>query len=149
MIITQKHLPRRTFLRGAGTILALPLLDAMIPALRAERTTAAAPVRRLGIVHYPMGVVDETWRPRIEGSAYEMTEALAPIAKYRDKFLVLSGLSADPDRTKAGFHDRAICSFLTGCEMTKGRIKVGVSVDQIAAQELGKQTQISSLETGT
>src|ERR1700734_1354245 len=98
MIITKKHIPRRTFLRGAGTMLALPLLDAMVPALRAERLTAAAPVRRMGVVHYPMGVVEETWRPRTEGAGYEMTEALAPLAKYRDKFLVLTGLSADPDR---------------------------------------------------
>lgn len=149
MIITGEHLPRRTFLRGAGITLALPLLEAMVPALRAQRLTAAAPVRRLGVVMYPMGVVDETWRPRKEGKHYELTESLAPLAKYREQFLVLSGLSADPDRSKAGFHDRAICSFLTGCEMTKGKIKVGISVDQIAANELGKQTQIASLETGT
>ena len=63
MFVTQKSLPRRTILRGAGTALALPLLDAMIPALRAERLTAAAPVRRLGFVMYPLGVDQDRWRP--------------------------------------------------------------------------------------
>ena len=110
MIITRKHLPRRTFLRGAGTVLALPLLDAMIPALRAERLTAAAPVRRLGFVFYTLGVDEAKWRPAGEGAGYHLSEGLMPLAKHKDKFLVLTGLSSDPDRTKAGFHDRALGS---------------------------------------
>ena len=149
MIITKKHLPRRTFLRGAGTALALPLLDAMIPALRAERLTAAAPVRRLGFVFYPLGVDQDRWRPMGEGADYQLSEALAPLAPHKNKFLVLSGLSSDPDRTKAGFHDRALASFMTGVELTKGKIQVGISVDQVAAQTLGKETQFASLELAT
>src|SRR6202162_5558743 len=139
MIVTKKHLPRRTFLRGAGTALALPLLDAMIPAMRAERLTAAAPVRRLGFVYYPLGVDQDRWRPIGEGSAYQLSEALAPLAPHKNKFIVLSGLSSDPDRTKAGFHDRALASFMTGVELTKGKIHVGISIDQLAAQTLGKE----------
>ncbi len=139
MYITQKHLPRRTFLRGAGTTLALPLLDAMIPAMRAERLTAAAPVRRLGFVYYPLGVDRERWTPTGEGKSYELSEALAPLAPHKNKFVVLGGLSSDPDRTKAGFHDRAIASFMTGCEPTQGKVHVGISVDQLAALELGAE----------
>ncbi len=149
MIISRKHLPRRTFLRGAGTALALPLLDAMIPALRADRLTAAAPVRRLGFVFYTLGVNEAKWRPTGEGANYQLSEALAPLAKHRDKFLVLSGLSSDPDRTKAGFHDRALASFMTGVEPVRGKVQVGISVDQVAAQALSKETQFASLELST
>jgi hypothetical protein len=149
MIITRKHLPRRTFLRGAGVSLALPLLDAMIPALRAERLTAAAPVRRLGFIYYTLGVNEDKWRPKNAGASYEMSEGLAPLAHHRDKFVVITGLSSDPDRTKAGFHDRALTSFMTGVEMTRGKVHVGVSVDQIAAEALGKETQFASLEMAT
>lgn len=149
MIITQKHLPRRTFLRAAGTSLALPLLDAMIPALKAERLTAAAPVRRLGFIYYTLGVNVDKWRPKGEGANYELSPALAPLAPYKNKFLVMSGLSSDPDRTKSGFHDRALTSFMTGVELVRGKVHVGVSVDQVAARELGKETQFASLELAT
>ncbi|MEZ5399931.1 MAG: DUF1552 domain-containing protein [Bryobacteraceae bacterium] len=138
-------MPRRTVLRGAGTALALPLLDAMIPAARAEKDTAA-PVRRLGFIMYPLGVDEDRWRPKGEGASYESSEALQPLAPHRGKFVVISGLSSDPDRSKPGFHDRALSSFMTGVEMTKGRVQVGISVDQLAAQTLGKQTQFASLE---
>jgi hypothetical protein len=146
MMIFQKHLPRRTFLRGAGTTLALPLLDAMIPALKADSATAAAPVRRLGFVFYTLGVNVDRWRPKGEGADYQLSEALTPLAPHKRKFVVISGLSSDPDRTKAGFHDRALASFMTGVEPVKGKIQVGISVDQVAAQVLGKETQFASLE---
>ena len=149
MIITRKHLSRRTLLRGAGTALALPLLDAMIPALRADHLTAAAPVRRLGFIFYTLGVNEAKWRPSGEGADYKLSEALAPLAPHRNKFVVLSGLSSDPDRTKVGFHDRALASFMTGVEPVKGKVQVGISVDQVAAQALGKETQFSSLEFST
>jgi hypothetical protein len=149
MIITRKHLPRRTFLRGAGVTLALPLLDAMVPALKAERLTAAAPVRRLGFVFYTLGVNVDKWRPKGDGADYQPSEALAPLAPHRSKFVVLSGLSSDPDRTKSGFHDRALTSFMTGVELIRGKVYVGVSVDQVAAQVLGKETQFASLELAT
>ena len=149
MFVTKKGLPRRTLLRGAGTVLALPLLDAMIPACTAERLTVAAPVRRLGFIFYPLGVDQDRWRPIGEGANYEFSEALMPLAPHKKKFVVLGGLSSDPDRTKPGFHDRAMASFMTGCEPTKGRLHVGISVDQVAAQTLGRQTQFASLELAT
>jgi hypothetical protein len=80
MIVTKKRLPRRTFLRGAGTALALPLLDAMIPAMRADRLTAAAPVRRLGFIYYPLGVDQDRWRPIGEGAGYQLSKTLGPLA---------------------------------------------------------------------
>jgi hypothetical protein len=149
MFLTQKHLPRRTFLRGAGIALGLPLLDAMVPAMAAERLTAAAPVRRLGFIIYPLGVDQDRWRPKGDGATYQTSEALAPLEAFRRKFVVFSGLSSDPDRTKAGFHDRALASFLTGVEPTKGKVHVGISVDQLAAQTLGKETPFASLELST
>jgi hypothetical protein len=136
-------------LRGAGTALALPLLDAMIPAMRAESLTAAAPVRRLGFLFYTLGVNEDKWKPKGQGADYQLSPALAPLALHKQKFLVISGLSSDPDRTKAGFHDRALASFMTGVEPVRGKIQVGISVDQVAAQVLGKQTQFASLELAT
>ena len=149
MIIAKKHLDRRTFLRGASTVLALPLLDAMIPALRPDRLTAAAPVRRLGFVMYPMGVVVDKWKPIGEGADYQMNSALAPLTPFRDKFIITSGLTSSPDRTKTDFHDRAMASYMTGCEPTTGKVHVGISVDQVAAQALGRETAFASLEMST
>jgi len=146
MLVTKTHLSRRTVLRGAGTSLALPLLDAMIPALRAERETAAAPVSRLGFIIYPLGVDQDRWKPKGQGAEYQLSEALAPLAPHRSKFVVISGLSSDPDRSKPGFHDRALASFLTGVEPAKGNVHFGISVDQVAAIALGKETQFASLE---
>lgn len=145
MFLLKKQLPRRTLLRGAGVALGLPLLDAMLPAA----TPDPAPVRRLGFVMYPLGVDQDRWRPKAEGAGYDFSEALAPLAPHRKKFTILSGLSSDPDRTKAGFHDRALASFMTGVEPAKGKVQVGISVDQIAAQTLGKETPFASLELAT
>ena len=149
MFVTKRHLPRRTFLRGAGTTLALPLLDAMVPALTAESRTVAAPIRRLGFIYFPLGVDRDRWDPVGDGPGYRASQGLAPLAAHREKFVVLSGLSSDPDRSKAGFHDRAMASFLTGCEPTEGKVHVGISVDQVAAHTLGKQTPFASLELAT
>jgi Protein of unknown function (DUF1552) len=148
MIITRKHLSRRTFLRGAGVAIALPFLDAMHPAFSAERSTAAAPLRRFLIVEYPHGVVDATWNPIGEGADYQMSESLMPLARHRDQLIIFRGLTSSPDRTKVCFHPRAIASFLTGCEPTEGEVRVGISIDQIAAESLGAHTQFASLELG-
>ncbi|MBM3766131.1 MAG: DUF1552 domain-containing protein [Acidobacteria bacterium] len=145
MFLTRKKLARRTLLRGAGVSIGLPLLDAMA----AAATPEPPPVRRLGFIMYPLGVDQARWKPKGEGASYTFSEALAPLSPHRNKFTVISGLSSDPDRTKAGFHDRALASFLTGVEMTKGKVHVGISVDQIAAKTLGKETPFASLELST
>ncbi len=149
MIVSKKYLDRRTFLRGASTVLALPLLDAMIPALRPDRLTAALPVRRLGFVMYPLGVVVDKWKPVGEGADYQLSPALAPLARFQKKFIITSGLTSSPDRTKTDFHDRAMASYMTGCEPTSGKVHVGISVDQVAAQVLGRETAFASLEMST
>ena len=146
--VSGKIISRRTLLRGTGAAIALPFLDAMHPAFSAERNTAAAPVRRLGIVYFPHGATDR-WLPSGEGPSFKLSPGLAPLERHKSRILVLAGLSAVPDRTKPEFHDRAVASWLTGCELTRGKVQVGISMDQIAAAHSGKETQFSSLELGT
>ncbi len=153
MIITKRHLPRRTVLRGLGASLALPLLDGMVPALSAQRATAANPVRRLGAIYVPNGVEMRAWIPSATGTALELSPILAPLEPVRDQVCVLSGLADKPaiplEGEGVGDHARAAATWLTGVHATKTEgpdIRAGVSMDQIAARELGKHTQLSSLE---
>ena len=151
MIIARKSIPRRAFLRGTGAVLALPVLDAMTPALSAE---PAAPIR-LSFIEVPNGIMMDKWTPATEGADYAMTPILEPIAQFRDRMSVLSGLdqhqSAALGFEIGGDHPRACTAWLTGahCKMTSGAdLRAGISVDQVAAREFGKQTQLASLEIG-
>ena len=152
MIITKMQLPRRTFLRGVGATLALPLLDSMMPAF-ATRASAAAPVTRLGVVYVPNGIVMDQWTPDEAGIGFEMKSVMQPLEPYRDQMVVLSGLAnkhgdALPGEG-AGDHARAAGAFLTGVHPKKtagADIRAGVSMDQIAARELANETQLASLE---
>ena len=152
MIITRKSLPRRTFLRGLGTTLALPLLDAMVPAFAATRNSAAKPACRMGFVYVPNGIIMDRFTPATEGAGFELTPILKPLAPFRDRFLVLSGLAhinGRPLGDGPGDHARAGATFLTGVHPKKTEgvdIHAGISADQIAARELGKRTQLASLE---
>jgi hypothetical protein len=153
MFVSRIHLPRRTFLQGLGATIALPLLDGMIPALSALAQTAAKPVRRLGIVYAPNGMNIWRWRPATEGAAFELTPLLEPLASFRSQLLVLSGMSnqqADAVPGEGGGdHSRGQAAFLTGVHAKKTQgpdFQAGVSMDQIAARELGNQTQLASLE---
>jgi uncharacterized protein DUF1552 len=153
MVITKKCLPRRTFLRGMSTVLALPLLDAMTPAFAAIGSTAAKPIRRLGAVYLPNGTNMAEWTPAAEGAAFEMSRILQPLTPFRDQLLVLSGMSnrqADPWGDGGGDHSRGQTAFLTGVHAKKslGDVQAGVSMDQIAAKQLGQYTQLASLELG-
>ncbi|HUK35648.1 MAG TPA: DUF1552 domain-containing protein, partial [Vicinamibacterales bacterium] len=94
MIVIRKTLSRRTMLRGMGTAVALPLLDAMVPALTALAQTAAAPVRRLGVVYHPNGVIYQNWLPKGVGRDFELSRVLAPLAPFRDQLTVVTGLSS-------------------------------------------------------
>ncbi len=148
MIITKKALPRRTVLRGLGATLALPLLDGMVPALSAMRNTPAAGMRRFGVLYVPNGMAMEYWTPKGTGAAFELSPILAPMKQHRDHMLVLSGLHPG---IGGGAHAGASTKFLTGVpgHMTDGTgIRSGTSIDQLLGQELGKQTQLSSLELG-
>ena len=146
MIITKKAIPRRAVLRGIGATLALPLLDGMVPALSAIRTTAARGVRRFGVVYVPNGMAMEHWTPTGEGTAFEFSPILQPMAPLRDRTLVLTGLNPGPG---GGAHAGASTKFLTGVagRMTDGaEIHSGTSIDQLLGKELGQYTQLSSLE---
>jgi len=145
MIITKKAIPRRTVLRGIGASLALPLLDGMVPAFASLRNTVAKPVGRLGVVYVPNGMAMEYWTPAAEGTAFELTPILQPLAPFRDELLVLSGLSGVRG---GGAHASASTRFLTGTpsKQTEYDLHGGISMDQFAARELGQYTQLASLE---
>ena len=146
MIITKKAIPRRAVLRGIGATLALPLLDGMVPALSAIRNTAASGMRRFGVVYVPNGMAMEHWTPTGEGTAFEFSRILQPMAPFRDRTLVLTGLNPGPG---GGAHAGASTKFLTGIpgKMTDGaEIQSGTSIDQLLGRELGQYTQLSSLE---
>ena len=156
MFITKKAIPRRMFLQGLGATLALPLLDGMVPAFAGPLDAAAKPTIRLSTVYIPNGAIMEKWTPAATGADYELTPILEPLAAFKDRMLVLTGLShasgdSLPGEGAAGPHERAGSTYLTGVhpKRTDGAdIHVGISMDQIAAKEMGKHTQLASLELG-
>jgi len=155
MMVFKKSIPRRTFLRGAGTVLALPLLDAMLPAFASAADIASRIATRLSFFTVPNGIIMDKWTPAAVGNSYDITPVLEPLAAFKDRIVVLSGLANNEARKLefeiAGDHPRACSAYLTAThpKMTSGSdIRCGVSVDQIAAKELGKHTQLPSLEIG-
>jgi hypothetical protein len=147
MMIFRKAVPRRTFLRGTGVALTLPLLDAMTPAFAA---TPATPLRAV-FVYGPNGKILKRWTPAKQGADYEMTPSLEPLAKFRQDMLLVSGLNikaADmrPGEDGSG-HARSSAAFLTGIH-PKPDGALGASADQIMAREFAKDTQFASLELG-
>jgi Protein of unknown function (DUF1552) len=143
--LTTKPLPRRTVLRGLGATLALPMLDAMVPAFSLRARAAAAPVHRFQTFYVPNGMAMEYWLPKAEGAAFELTPILEPLAPYRSQMLVLSGIKANWNYIHAG----ASGSFLTGT-VRGGRneieIVADVSIDQLLARHFASETQLPSLE---
>src|ERR1700704_3738394 len=151
MLISKLALPRRTFLHGIGAALALPLLDAMVPALTAMAQTAASPVRRLGFVYIPMGMNAAAWTPKAEGTITELSPPLTPLLPFLDQVTVVTNLELRNAYT-TGNHASANCAFLScsKAKRTEGTdYQLGTTVDQIAAQSIGKGTPIPSLELGT
>ena len=153
MIIMKKAIPRRTVLRGVGATLALPLLDSMVPAMSALSKTPAKPTIRLGTVYVPNGIRMQQFTPATDGAAFEITPILEPLASFRDRILVLTGLANKEADGLAGEgggdHARAAGAYLTGVhpKKTEGSdLRAGISIDQIAAGVLGKETQLGSLE---
>ena len=158
MFLTNRTLPRRTFLRGLGTTLALPLLDAMVPALRGTAFAQATVARRLGFIYMPNGVAKNSsgidyWTPTGTGRSFELSQILSPLAPFKDKMVVIGGL--DHKQAEAGNdgasgdHTRGTSSWLTGVypKRTEGAdVRNGISADQIAASAIGTQTPLPSLE---
>jgi Protein of unknown function (DUF1552) len=151
MIVTKMALPRRTFLRGLGATVALPLLDAMVPAMSALAATPARPVRRLGYVYIPMGMNPVPWTPRAEGRLTELSPSLASLQPYLDHLTILTNLELKNANT-TGNHASSNCAFLS-CARAKRTestdYELGITVDQIAAKQIGGETPIPSLELGT
>jgi len=147
--ITKRSLSRRTFLRGAGTALALPLLDAMLPALTPMATAAATPRKRLGFVYVPNGVIVDQFVPTKEGADFEISAILKPLEPFQDQLVVVSNLV----RAEAN-NNHAVSS---GCWLTGVRPKrtdgpdfrIGTSIDQIVAQQIGQDTTFPSIEVAT
>jgi hypothetical protein len=150
-VVFGKHVARRTFLRGMGAAVALPFLDATVPAF----ASAPKAVKRLGIVYVPNGMNMAEWRPTAKGRGFDLPSTLQPLAPYKERLLVLSRMSnplADPMPGEGlGDHSRAQAVFLTGVHPRKTEgtdIRAGISADQIVAKEFGKETELTSLELG-
>lgn len=147
MIVTKKALPRRTFLRGAGTTLALPLLDAMVPSLTALSKTPAQPVRRLGFVYVPMGSDITRWTPPGETALGELSPTLSSLAPVVDDVTVITNLELK--NSYPGTHATSNAGFLSAAKAKwteSTDYHLGTTVDQIAAQRIGQETRLPSLE---
>jgi hypothetical protein len=144
---------RRTLLRGAGVALGLPLLEAMIPSA-AQAAAAATSTKRLQVFYLPNGMVMQDFIPKQVGADYELSPILKPLEAYRDRFTVVSGLAHDEANAKGdgpGDHGRSCANYLTGTHPKKSEgydIRAGVSLDQMVAQHIGKDTTLPSLELG-
>ena len=150
MIITKKALPRRTFLRGIGAAVALPMLDAMIPAL-AQSGSAAESVRRIGYFYIPMGMDPEPWVPKTIGKLGSLTPSLEPLTPFLKDISVFSNMEIRDAHT-TGNHASSNCAFLScvKAKRTEGSdYYLGTTVDQIAAKVIGTETPFPSLELGT
>ena len=149
MMISKKAIPRRTVLRGMGSVLALPLLDSMMPALAALQKTPARPINRFGVMYVPNGMIMKNYLPASEGAGYELTPTLRALSPFREQVLVLSGLECIPTPGRpGGAHAKASTRFLTDVSPPTSEtwLDAGISMDQILAEETGKHTQLASLE---
>src|SRR5688572_21284580 len=152
MLLSKMSLPRRTFLRGMSAAVALPLLDAMVPALSALAQTAGRPVRRLGFVYIPMGMNPAMWTPKTVGRVTELSPSLAPLTPYLEHLTVVTNLEVKNSAVAGGNHATAGSAFLScaRAKRTEGSdYELGTTIDQIAAREVGGVTPIPSLELGT
>ncbi len=150
MFITKKHIPRRTFLRGVGATLALPLLDAMVPARTLLAQTAANPQRRLGFVYFPNGAVMDQWIPAQSGSNIQLSPILKCLEPYQSQVVVVGNLARAG--TTIGDHAVAAAGWLTGvyAKQTEAQdVLAGVTIDQIVAKQIGQETPFPSLEVAT
>ncbi|MCX6591279.1 MAG: DUF1552 domain-containing protein [Acidobacteria bacterium] len=149
-VLTQKHLSRRTLLRGAGVALGLPLLDAMHPALAAPAKTAKA--SRMAVVYVPNGIMMNQWSPAKTGTDFEFTRILKPLERFRSDITLISGLANHAaTKAKGGGHARASGSFLSGAipKYTAGAdVRAGTTFDQIAAHHFASETRVPSLQLG-
>jgi hypothetical protein len=149
MFITKKHLDRRTFLRGAGVAVGLPLLDAMIPAWTALAQTAASPKPHMGFMYLPHGAIMDQWTPVAEGTGFELTPILKPFAAFQKQLTIISGLE-NKGAIAPPVHALSPGTWLSGVTPPEGQEPhAAVTVDQVAAAHLGQDTPLPSLEVAT
>src|SRR5919108_1627314 len=148
--ITKRHLSRRTFLRGAGVTVALPFLESMVPAATPLRQTAAASKTRFGAIYFPHGATMYKWTPEGEGTNFQFSEILEPLKPYRDQISIISDMShpqAYGGGSATSNHTRSAAAFLSGANAKSGpQAYLGVTVDQLAAQKIGQDNAMPSLE---
>jgi len=152
MFIRKLSLPRRTFLRGVGATLALPLLESMVPAFTATAQSAANPARRLGCVYIPHGAIMDQWTPPTEGAGFELSPILKPLEPFRDSLVVVTNLNRPEDEGIDTNHAGAPSSWLTGVppKRTAGPdYHLGATIDQVVARQIGQDTTFPSMELAT
>jgi hypothetical protein len=145
MFITKKHLSRRTFLRGAGVAVGLPLLEAMIPASTALSQTAAKPMPRMGFIYFPHGAIMDRWTPATEGRDFEISPILKPLEKFKKQLTIVSGLE-NKAAIAPPVHALSPGTWLSGWPAKEPGALRRSHVDQMAAQHLGQDTPFPSLE---
>jgi hypothetical protein len=151
-VLTKKAIPRRTVLRGVGAAVALPLLDAMVPAATALAQTAARPRRRFGAVFVPNGAILEQWTPATTGVGFEFSPILAPLERFRDSLVVVSNLTRANPGVVEGDHAISAAGWLTGVfpRRTEAEdVRAGITIDQLLAAQIGQDTPFPSLELAT
>jgi hypothetical protein len=151
MIITRKHMPRRTFLRGlAGATIALPVLDAMIPALTAETQTLAKGQFRATFVYTPHGVILDKWVPKTAGAGYEIMPILKPLEAHKDALIVLSNLAENKGKQAGAGHASSSATWLSAAVAKDSvtDVRAGTTIDQMIAKKIGQDTPVPSMELG-
>ena len=150
MFIAKLHLSRRTFLHGLGAAVALPFLESMLPAATPLAQTAATPRTRLACIYFPHGATMDKWTPASEGAGFELSDILQPLKPFHDAVNVISDLShpqAYGGGSATANHNRSAATFLSGAHAEAGpQARLGMTVDQFAAQHIGQETPLPSIE---
>src|SRR3954471_11301482 len=150
MFITKKHLSRRTFLHGVGVTVALPFLESMVPAGTALAQTAAKGKTRFGAIYFPHGATMDKWTPAADGSSFELPEILEPLTPFLSRVNIISDLShphAYGGGSATSNHNRSAATYLSGAHAEAGpKAHLGITVDQFAAQHIGQETALPSIE---
>ena len=152
MFITKRHLSRRTFLRGAGVVVALPFLDAMVPALTPLARAQARPRTRFGAIYVPNGAIMEQWIPEVVGPGFDFKPILKPLEPFKDQMVVVTNLTRSHPGSQVGDHAVSAAGFLTGVwpKRTEAEdVLANTTIDQVVARQIGQDTAFPSLEVAT
>src|ERR1700689_4941510 len=152
MLITKKSMPRRTFLRGVGVTVALPLLDAMFPAFTPLARAAANPRLRFGAVYIPNGAIVDQFFPKTAGAGFEFMPILKSLEPFKDSLILVNNLTRSHPGSQVGDHAVSAAGFLTGVwpKRTEAEdVLANTTIDQVVAKQIGKETPLPSLEGAT